>query len=86
MILERTKQGVFHFVSRQHIPRYLSEVAFRRNNRDPVEKKRNGLSKIAIQAKPVLEQFEILLNHAVGTQLRRTTYGGVTQPQPLFGG
>jgi transposase-like protein len=85
-ILERAKQGVFHFVSRPHIPRYLSEVAFRWNNRDPVKKKRNGLSKIVMQAKPVLEQFENLLQYAVGTQLRRTIYGGVTQPQPLFCG
>ena len=85
-ILERAKQGVFHYVSGQHIPRYLSEVAFRWNNRDPVKKKRNGLSKIVMQAKPVLEQFENLLQHAVGTQLRRTIWGGVTQPQPLFGG
>ena len=85
-ILERAKQGVFHYVSRQHIPRYLSEVAFRWNNRDPVKKKRNGLSKIVMQAKPVLEQFKILLEHAVGTQLRRTIWGGITQPQPLFGG
>lgn len=85
-ILERAKQGVFHFVSRQHIPRYLSEVAFRWNSRVPVEKKRNGLSKIVMQAKPVLEQFEDLLEHALGTQLRRTIWGGVTQPQPLYCG
>lgn len=85
-ILERAKQGVFHFVSRRHLPRYLSEVVFRWNNRDPVEKKRNGLSKIVMQAKPVLEQLGILLNQAVGTQLRRTIYGGVAIPQPLFGG
>lgn len=85
-ILERAKQGVFHFVSRRHLPRYISEVAFRWNNRDPVEKKRNGLSKIVMQAKPVLEQLGVLLNQAVGTQLRRTIYGGVASPQPLFGG
>jgi len=85
-ILERAKQGVFHFVSRRHVSRYLSEVAFRWNNRDPVEKKRNGLSKIVMQSKPLMEQFENLLKHAVGTQLRRTIYGGITQPQPLFGG
>lgn len=85
-ILERAKQGVFHFVSRQHIPRYLSEVSFRWNNRVPVEKKRNGLSKIVMQSKPVLEQFEALLEHAVGTQLRRTIWGGITQPQPLYCG
>ncbi|MDA3831863.1 MAG: transposase [Spirochaetales bacterium] len=35
-IQERAKQGVFHYVSRQHRPRYLSEVAFRWNNRVPV--------------------------------------------------
>lgn len=85
-ILERAKQGVFHFVSHRHLPRYLSEVVFRWNNPDPVEKKRNGLSTIVIQAKPVLEQLGILLNQAVGTQLRRTIYGGVAIPQPLFGG
>jgi len=85
-VLERGKQGVFHFLSRRHLPRYLSEVVFRWNNRDPVEMKRNGLSKIVMQAKPVLEQFEILLKHAVGTHLRRTIYGGVATPQPLFGG
>ena len=85
-ILERAKQGVFHFVSHQHLPRYLSEIAFRWNNRVPVEKKRNGLSKIVMQAKPVLHQLACLLEHAVGTQLRRSLWGGVTQPQPLFCG
>jgi hypothetical protein len=59
---------------------------FRWDSRDPVEKLRNGLSKIVMQAKPVLEQRGILLNQAVGTQLRRTIYGGVAHPQPLFGG
>jgi len=84
--LERAKQGVFHFVSRQHLPRYLSEIAFRWNNRVPVEKKRNGLSKIVMQARPVLEQLKELLQHAVGTQLRRTIWGGLAQPQPLYCG
>lgn len=85
-ILERAKQDVFHFVSRQHLPRYLGEIAFRWNNRVPVEKKRNGLSKIVMQAKPVLQQLKCLLGYAIGTQLRRTIWGGVTQPQPLFHG
>lgn len=85
MILERAKQGVFHFVNRRHLPRYLGEIVFRWNNRDPMKKKRNRLSKIVMQAKLVLEQLGILLNQAVGTQLRRTIYGGVASPQPLFG-
>ena len=83
-ILERPKLGVFHFVRRRHLPRYISEVAFRCNNRNPLEKKQNGLSKIVVQAKSVLEQLEVLLNQAVGTQLRPTIYGGVASPQPLF--
>jgi hypothetical protein len=53
---------------------------FRWDSRDPVEKLRNGLSKIVMQAKPVLEQRGILLNQAVGTQLRPTIYGGVAHP------
>ena len=85
-VLERAKQGVFHFFSRRHLSRYLCEVAFRWNNRDPVEMKRNGLSKIVMKPKPVLQQLEILLNHAVGTQLRRSIVGGVTTPQPLYCG
>ncbi|MCF6266958.1 MAG: IS1595 family transposase, partial [Desulfuromusa sp.] len=39
-----------------------------------------------MRTKPVLEQFENLLQHAVGTQLRRTIWGGITQPQPFYCG
>ncbi|WP_369681960.1 transposase [Malonomonas rubra] len=85
-VLERAKQGGFHFVSRQHLQRYPSEIAFRWNNRVSVEKKRNGLSKKVMQAKPVLEQFYALLQHAVGTQLRGTIWDGLAQPQPLYCG
>ena len=85
-VLERAKQGVFHFLSRRHLPRYLNEVAFRWNNRDPVEVKRNGLPKIVMKPKPILEQLEILLDHAVGTQIRRTIRGGIATPQPLYRG
>lgn len=85
-ILERAKQGVFHYLSRRHLRRYIGEVAFRWNNRDPVEKKtKEGVSKIVMQAKPVLEQLQNLLKHAVGVQLRRSIYGGIATPQPSFG-
>lgn len=86
-ILERAKLGVFHYLSTRHLPRYIGEVAFRWNNRDPVEKKTNdGVSKIVMQAKPILEQLQNLLKNAIGTQLRRTIYGGIATPQPSFGG
>lgn len=66
--------------------RYIGEIAFRWNNRDPVEKKtKKGVSKIAMQAKPILEQLQNLRRHAVDTQLRRTIYGGIATPQSAFG-
>ena len=58
-ILERAKQGVFHFLSKRHLARYVGEVAFRWNNREPVKTiVKNGVSKIVMQAKPILEQLQ----------------------------
>jgi len=86
-ILERAKLGVFHFLSRRHTKRYVGEIAFRWNNREPHEKKtRKGLIKIIMKAKPVLQLLGSLLENAVGIQLRRSIYGGIFTPQPLFGG
>jgi hypothetical protein len=86
-ILERAKQGVFHFLSKRHLDRYVGEVAFRWNNREPVKTiVKNGVSKIVMQAKPILEQLHNLLRFAVGCQLRRTIYYGIATPQPSFGG
>ncbi len=86
-ILERAKQGVFHYLSTRHLPRYVDEVAFRWNNRDPLTKKtRKGVFKVVMQVRPVLTMLQNMLKHAVGTQLRRTIWGGIATPQPLFGG
>ena len=84
-ILERAKQGVFHFISKKHLQRYVSEVVFRWNHRYPArEISKNGIKKIIYKAKPILEQLRSLLQHAVGTQLRRTTAGGIFIPKPAF--
>lgn len=34
-ILERAKIGVFHYLSKEHMQRYIDEVAFRWNQRFP---------------------------------------------------
>ncbi len=34
-IVERAKQGIFHFWSSKHLNRYLHELTFRWNHRDP---------------------------------------------------
>lgn len=86
-LLERAKFGVFHFISRRHTKRYVGEIAFRWNNREPHEKvTQTGLFKIIMKAKPVLQLLGTLLENAVGIQLRRSIYGGIVIPQPLFGG
>ena len=73
-LLERTKQGVFHWLSTLHLQRYLNEVSFRWNHRQPVEKK-NG--KISFAPLPFLQQLWSLLSHVIWRQLRRTTNGGI---------
>lgn len=84
-ILERAKQGVFHFLSRTHLNRYVSEVVFRWNHRYPArEISKNGIKKIIYKAKPILDQLRSLLQHAIGTQLRRTHAGGIFIPKPAF--
>jgi transposase-like protein len=84
-ILERAKQGVFHALSKRHLQRYVSEVVFRWNHREPArEISKNGINKIIYKAKPILEQLRSLLRYAVGTQLRRSFVGGIFIPRPAF--
>jgi transposase-like protein len=73
-ILERTKQGVFHWLSKMHLQRYINETAFRWNHRSPVEKK-NG--KISMEPLPILEQLWSLLSCAIWRQVKRTMNGGI---------
>lgn len=47
---------------------------------------KNGVSKIVMQSKPILEQLQNLLKYAIGTQIRRTIYGGTATPLPSIGG
>lgn len=73
-ILERAKQGVFHWLSRKHLQRYVNEAVFRWNHRQPVEKK-NG--KVAFLTLPFLEQLWSLLNNVIWRQVRRSLLGGI---------
>ncbi len=44
--LERAKQGVFHYMSKKHLQRYLNEIGFRWDHRIPTEKKtKKGIKK-----------------------------------------
>lgn len=76
--LERAKLGVFHFMSKQHLSRYLHEVCFRWNHRTPELKMDNkGSLEIVMKAMPVMVMLRSVLAKAPGCQLRRTKSGGI---------
>jgi hypothetical protein len=54
-LLERTKQGVFHYLSEPHLPRYLDEISFRWNHRIPdKEIIKRGKRKLIYKPMPVM--------------------------------
>lgn len=91
--LERALQGVYHWMSKSHLPLYTAESAFRWNQRQAVERtvktgKNQGQQRIVMEQLPLLEQFRNLLCRARGCQLRRTPNNGIRifpGDIPLFG-
>jgi len=94
-ILERAKQGVFHYLSRKHLHRYLHEIGFRWDHRIPEKKTtRKGTEKVVMHPMPVIYTLRVvmhpmpviytlrsLLTKALGRQLLRTPNGSI---KPLF--
>ena len=77
-ILERAKQGVFHYLSRKHLKRYLHEIGFRWDHRIPEEKTtRKGTKKVVMRPMPVIYTLSSLLTKALGRQLLRTPNGSI---------
>lgn len=86
-LLERAKQGVFHFISQKHLLRYLNEIGFRWAHRKPKEVvTKNRRRKTVMVALPVMDMLWSLLTHAVGKQLRRTLDSGIRVPIENFAG
>jgi len=92
-LLERAKQGVYHWMSKGHLPLYISEAAWRWNQRVPVTKtiqrgKNRGRIQTVMKPLPLLEQFKALLRFAPSCQIRRTKNSGIRLLPgaiPLFG-
>ena len=80
-IIERAKQGVFHYLSPKHLNRYLHEFGFRWNHRVPELKvNRQGKKKIIMKPMSVSKMMLSVLSNAAGRQLRRSTSGGILCP------
>lgn len=77
-ILERAKIGVFHYLSKEHMQRYVDEIAFRWNQRVPVERvSKNGRKKTVMKALPIIEKIANLLRAAFNVQIRWTPCGSI---------
>ena len=80
-IVERAKQGVFHYMSKKHLPRYLNEIGFRWDHRVPKEHvTKKGKKKTKMIAIPVIDLLHSLLGQAWGRQLRRSKNGAIFCP------
>lgn len=87
-ILERAKVGVFHWISKMHLQRYVDEVVWRWNHRKPVENydHRTSIRYIAFEPMEPLKRLACLLERAVGRQVHRADDGGLLwpdRPQPV---
>ena len=80
-ILERAKQGVFHYLSPKHLSRYLHEIGFRWDHRVPeLRLTKKGDLKLVMKPMSVIIKLKSLLSHAAGRQLRRSLNGGILCP------
>lgn len=72
-ILERAKIGVFHYMSKEHMQRYVDEAVFRWNQRVPDKIRiRRGKEKVVMKPLPVIEKIQNLLRVALNVQIRWT--------------
>ena len=83
-ILERAKQGVFHYLSKKHLSRYLHEIGFRWDHRIPELKlTKKGDLKLVMKPMPVIIKLKSLLSRASGRQLRRSLNGSILCLEPV---
>jgi len=80
-LLERAKFGVFHYMSKKHLFRYLDEIGFRWDHRIPERRKtKKGELKTIMNPMPLLMMLSSVLSRAVGRQLRRSRNGSILCP------
>ena len=88
--VQRALVGVYHNLGRKHLQRYLNEIVWRWNHRDPVREviKQWTTKAGTLREKsttiwhpiPVVDQMRVLLQGAVGKQMRRSKDFGICWP------
>jgi len=88
-LFERARIGVFHFLSANHLSRYLNEFSFRWENRVPVKKRtKSGKAKTKMEPIPIVNMLLLLIMRCSGSHLRRTKSWGIQDvafAKPSFG-
>lgn len=89
-LVQRALVGVYHKLDRKHLQRYLDEIIWRWNHRDPVlEVVKQWTTKAGVEREklttiwkpiPVVDQMRVLLKGAVGKQIRRSKEYGLCWP------
>jgi hypothetical protein len=75
-LLERSKHGFFHYLSKKHLSRCLHEVGLRWNQREPELKVTiAGKQRIVMKRLPALTMLKSLLAYAPGRYIQRTSNG-----------
>jgi len=75
---KRAQVGVFHYMSVEHLSRYLKEFGFRWENRVADKKRtKSGKTKIVMKSIPIIDMLIILIMRFSGIRLRRTKCWGI---------
>ena len=61
-ILERARQGVYHYLSNKHLSRYLHEIGFRWNQREPVLRKNEGSGETGNETIASHDNYQIVVD------------------------
>lgn len=77
-ILERMRIGVFHYMSVQHLGKYIDDASFRWNHKIPeIRITKEGLEKAVKKPMPFMNLITIILKNAPGLGLIRSRNGGI---------
>lgn len=79
-LLERAKIGVFHWMSKPHMDRYVQEIVFRWNHRGEVVvvPTKSGKTQTKRREVPFTDKVAALFDGALGKRLKWTKIGGIT--------
>jgi len=76
-LFERARFGVFHYLSKNHLQRYLHEFSFRWDHRVPEYKRtRTGKTKKVMKPIPIIDMLIFMIMGCSGSHLRRTPKWG----------